>query len=80
MNHEVTSFIGGTNPLANGPVSEWRSQIEGLVGGVAATVAFPSALHYSGKFWDVYSHYNILDQLANGFGSDTGNYRFRPSP
>jgi hypothetical protein len=74
MNHQVTSFLGRSNPLANGPETEWHQQVEGLVGGLAAAVVFPSALHYTGEYWDVHSRYHMLDQLTNGFASDQSQY------
>jgi hypothetical protein len=74
MNEEVNSFLAGTNPLASGPTSGWQSQLEGLAGGIGATLVFPSALQYGGKFWDIHSHYQVLDLLTNGLGSESGDY------
>ena len=76
MNEKINSFLAGTNPLANGPTSGWQSQLEGLAGGIGATLVFPSALQYDGKFWDIHSRYQLLDGLTNGFGSATGDYSF----
>jgi hypothetical protein len=76
MNEEVNSFLAGTNPLASGPTSGWQSQLEGLAGGIGAMLVFPSALQYGGKFWDIHSHYQVLDLLTNGLGSESGDYSF----
>ena len=76
MNQKVGSLIGGANPLASGPSSGWKSKLQGLAAGIGTAVAFPTALQYGGKFWDVHSRYQILDQLTKGIGSETGNYNF----
>ncbi len=76
MNEKVGSLIGKTNPLASGPTSGWKSQLQELAAGIGATVALPSALQYGGTFWDVHGRYQILEQLTNGFGSEAGNYSF----
>ena len=76
MNQKVGSLIGGMNPLAGGSTSGWKSRLQELAGGIGAAVAFPTALQYGGKFWDVHSRYQILDQLTKGISSETGNYNF----
>jgi hypothetical protein len=76
MNEKVGSLIGGTNPLASGPASGWKSQLQELAGGIGAAIALPSALQYGGQFWDVHSRYQVLEQLTNGIGSEAGNYNF----
>jgi hypothetical protein len=76
MNEKVGSLIGGTNPLASGPSSGWKAQLQELAGGIGAAVAFPSALQYGGKFWEIHGRYQILDQLTKGIGSEAGNYSF----
>ena len=76
MNQKVGSLIGGMNPLAGGSTSGWTSRLQELAGGIGAAVAFPTALQYGGKFWDVHSRYQILDQLTKGISSETGHYNF----
>src|SRR5207248_6267802 len=75
MNERLNSFLAG-NPSGSGPTSEWQAQLENLAGGIGAAVVFPSALQYAGKFWDIHTRYQVLDNLTNGFSSDTGDYSF----
>jgi hypothetical protein len=62
--------------MAGGPASGWESQLEDLAGGIGAAIIFPSALQYAGQFWGIHNRYQVLDRLANGFGSNSGEYRF----
>jgi hypothetical protein len=75
MNRGVSSFLDGSNPLTSGPATEWHSQLEGFAGGLAAALVFPSALHYTGEYWDVHSRYRLLDKLTNGFAGGRAEYR-----
>ncbi len=59
------------NPLSAGSGAELESEILGL----AAGLVFPWALKFTGKFWDVYSQYQLLDQLTTSIGTDTGHYK-----
>jgi hypothetical protein len=49
------------------------SNIESIIVGLATGAAFPYALKYTGKFWEVHSQYHLLDHLAVGIGS-AGHY------
>jgi hypothetical protein len=53
------------------------SQIQSEIIGLIAGVALPWALKFTGKFWDIYAQYQLLDQLAATIGSDSGHYRFK---
>jgi hypothetical protein len=44
--------------------------------GVVTRAAFPLALKYTGKFWDVHRQYHILDSLAQNIGSASRQYVF----
>jgi hypothetical protein len=50
------------------------SNIESIIVGLATGAAFPYALKYTGKFWEVHSQYHLLDHLAAGIGS-AGHYK-----
>jgi hypothetical protein len=45
------------------------ANIESIIVGLATGAAFPYALKYTGKFWDVHRQYHLLDHLAAGIGS-----------
>jgi hypothetical protein len=45
------------------------ANIESIIVGLAAGAAFPFALKYTGKFWDVHRQYHLLDHLVIGIGS-----------
>jgi hypothetical protein len=45
------------------------ANIESIIIGLASGAAFPYALKYTGKFWDVHRQYHLLDHLAAGIGS-----------
>ena len=53
------------------------SKIESILEGLAVGAAFPYALKYTGKFWDVHNQYHLLDHLASGIGSG-GHYIQKP--
>ncbi len=59
------------NPLSASSGAEVESEIVGLVTGLA----LPWAMKFTGKFWDVYSQYELLEQLTNSIGSDSGHYK-----
>ncbi len=42
--------------------------------GLGARVAFPWALKFTGKFWEVHKQYGILQALSQGIGSASGHY------
>jgi hypothetical protein len=45
------------------------ANIESIIVGLATGAAFPYALKYTGKFWDVHRQYHLLDHLVAGIGS-----------
>ncbi len=45
------------------------AKIESIIVGLAAGAAFPYALKYTGKFWEIHRQYHLLDHLAAGIGS-----------
>src|SRR5712671_4730899 len=45
------------------------SKIESIIVGLATGAAFPYALKYTGKFWEIHGQYHLLDHLAAGIGS-----------
>jgi hypothetical protein len=53
------------------------AQIESEIVGLIAGVALPKALKFTGKFWDIYSQYGLLDQLTQAIGSETGHYQVK---
>ncbi len=59
------------NPLSASSGAELESEVIGLIAGLAV----PWALKFTGKFWDVYSQYQLFDQLTNAIGTDTGHYK-----
>jgi hypothetical protein len=44
--------------------------------GLAANLAMPYALKFTGMFWDVHGQYQILERLAEQIGSNSGHYAF----
>lgn len=52
------------------------SSIDSELIGLAANLLTPLALKFTGMFWDVHSQYHILENLANGIGSNSGRYGF----
>jgi hypothetical protein len=60
------------NSVGNTTGSELESEIIGL----AANLAMPAALRFTGMFWDVHGQYHILERLAQALGSATGHYAF----
>jgi hypothetical protein len=58
--------IGGTTS------SELKSEISGL----AANLAMPFALKFTGIFWEVHGKYHILERVAESVGSKSGHYIF----
>jgi hypothetical protein len=60
------------NPLAASSGAQIESEVIGLVAGLV----IPWALKFTGKFWDVYSQYQLFDQLTNAIGTETGHYKF----
>lgn len=50
------------------------SQIESEIIGLATSLALPYALKFTGKFWDIYPQYHVLEQLTEGIGSSSGHY------
>jgi hypothetical protein len=53
------------------------ANIESIIIGLGARVAFPWALKYTGKFWEVHKQYGILQALSQGIGSATGHYSLK---
>lgn len=53
------------------------ANIESIIIGLGARVAFPWALKYTGKFWEVHKRYGILQALSQGIGSATGHYSLK---
>jgi hypothetical protein len=53
------------------------SKIESIIEGLAVGAAFPYALKYTGKFWEVHNQYHLLEHLASGIGSG-GHYIQKP--
>ena len=45
------------------------AKIQSIIVGLAAGAAFPYALKYTGKFWEIHRQYHLLDHLAAGIGS-----------
>ena len=45
------------------------ANIESIIVGLATGAAFPYALKYTGKFWDVHRQYHLLDHLSAGIGA-----------
>ncbi len=60
-----------------GAASSRPSSIESIIIGAVTRIAFPLSLKYTGKFWDVYRRYHILEALTRGIASPTRNYNFK---
>ena len=45
------------------------AKIESIIAGLAAGAAFPYALKYTGKFWEIHRQYHLLDHLVTGIGA-----------
>ena len=60
------------NSIGSTTGSDLKSEIIGL----AANLAMPVALKFTGMFWDVHGQYHILERLAESVGSDSGRYGF----
>lgn len=52
------------------------SELESEIIGLAANLATPFALKFTGMFWDVHGQYHILEQLTQDIGSNSGHYAF----
>jgi hypothetical protein len=52
------------------------SELESEMIGLAANLGTPFALKFTGLFWDVHGQYHILENLAEGVGSNSGHYSF----
>jgi len=63
------------NPIGSTSGSDIISEIIGL----AANLATPYALRFTGMFWDVHGQYHILERLAKDIGANNGHYRFAKS-
>ena len=50
------------------------ANLESILIGLGTRAAFPWALKYTGKFWDVHSQYHILQSLSGGIGTESGHY------
>ncbi len=51
------------------------SNLESVIVGVFTRTAFPYALKYTGKFWDVHRDYHILDALTQGIAAESHHYK-----
>ena len=51
--------------------------LESIIIGLGARIAFPWALKYTGKFWAVHKQYGILPALSQGIGSASGRYSLK---
>src|SRR5260370_890844 len=60
-----------------GAASSRPSRIESIIMGAVIRIAFPLSMKYTGKFWDVYRRYHILEALTRGIASPTRNYNFK---
>jgi hypothetical protein len=58
----------GSMPGSNG------SKLESIIIGIVSSAAFPLALKYTGKFWEVHGQYHILEHLTEGIASGSGHY------
>ncbi len=52
------------------------ANIEAMITGALTRLAFPLALKYTGKFWDVHRQYHILNALTQSFAAPDGKYSF----
>lgn len=60
------------NPVGATSGSDLVAEIIGL----AANLATPYALKFTGMFWDVHTQYHILERMAEEIGFGNGHYRF----
>jgi hypothetical protein len=60
---------------ANPLLAASGAQLESEIIGVVAGLALPWALKFTGKFWDVYSQYQLLDQLTSAIGTEQDHYK-----
>lgn len=60
------------NPIGSTTGSDLKSEIIGM----AANLAMPAALRFTGMFWDVHGQYHLLERLAHDLGSTSGHYSF----
>jgi hypothetical protein len=51
--------------------------LESIIIGLGARAAFPWALKYTGRFWEVHNRYGILQTLSQGIGSASGHYSLK---
>jgi hypothetical protein len=54
--------------------SSTGAKIQNIIIGLVTRTAFPYALKYTGKFWEVHGQYHLLQRLAAGIGSENGHY------
>lgn len=59
-----------------GAASAKPSNLESVIVGVFTRTAFPYALKYTGKFWDVHRDYHVLDALTQGIAAESRQYQF----
>ncbi|HEX4606348.1 MAG TPA: hypothetical protein VH724_20275 [Candidatus Angelobacter sp.] len=50
------------------------ARLQALIIGLATRAAFPYALKYTGKFWEVHGQYHLLDKLTAGIAAENGHY------
>ena len=62
------------NPIGATSGSDLVAEIIGL----AANLATPYALKFTGMFWDVHAQYHVLERMAEDIGSGNGHYQFVP--
>jgi hypothetical protein len=60
------------NSAGNTTGSQLKSEIIGL----ASSLLMPTALKFTGVFWDVHSQYHVLEGLVQDVGSNSGHYGF----
>lgn len=53
------------------------SKLKAIIIGLGTRAAFPYALKYTGKFWEVHGQYHLLDRLSAGIGANSGHYSFQ---
>ncbi len=57
------------------PIGTGNGSVKDEVLTAAAKLGLPVALRWTGRFWSVYSKYNILGQLAASIGEKAGKYK-----
>jgi hypothetical protein len=62
--------IGSTSASA-------ASKLKAIIIGLGTRAAFPYALKYTGKFWEVHGQYHLLEHLSAGIGAGAGHYSFQ---